>query len=204
MNFGIFKKKAVLYSFLGILFVAVAAGAAYMYVSSTPEYALSSAGQAFREKDWEEFNRYVDIDSVLGTSADTLVEEYIRQSSMTESQIKLARSTIKFVRPQIISFFKELLVSQFFTISSEETNPSTEATSPSKGEVGNLKLQSMESVPIDDENTIVTILLHSSSHQEERRIKIKMTKEDNQWQAIEILNLPDVLKWSEVKNALSH
>ena len=209
MEFHFFKNRVFRILFLIIIAAGVLGAGGYYYITKTPEYSLKSAGSAIKEKDWEKFSKYVDTRSVLDKGADALVEEYISRQKLDANQSGFARSTVRFLKPQLIGIAEnQLRLSLFEENDTDSSSPTastaSSAKSPKKSDPKKLKLDRMESKYLGHDSTLVTVYLKSSdiNDKEERILKIKMIDRGNHWQAVEITNLPEVLKWPEAFDIL--
>ena len=209
MEFHFLKNRAFRILFLIIIAAGVLGAGGYYYITKTPEYSLKSAGSAIKEKDWEKFSKYVDTRSVLDKGADALIEEYITRQKLDANQSGFARSAVGFLKKQLIGIAEnQLRLSLFEENDTDNSSPTASTASstknPKKSDPKKLKLDRMESKYLGNDSTLVTVYLKSSdiNDKEERILKIKMIDRGNHWQAVEITNLPEVLKWPEAFDIL--
>lgn len=199
-----FKNKPFLIGFTIVVVLSLAGFGGYIYMTRTPEYSVHQAGDALRAKDWDKFNRYVDVRAVLDKSADALVEDYLKEQNLDAKQIGIARSAVHFLKPQIISLAENQIKITFFSfeddeVTSDSNTAAIESSKKPKKSPNRLKLESMTSEYLPNDFAIITIHFSSDdpNDREKKIAKVKMKKEKDHWQAIEILNLPEILKWPE-------
>lgn len=209
MNFS--KNKPFLIGFTLVLILSVVGLGSYIYMTRSPEYSLHQAGDALRAKDWDKFNRYVDVHTVLDKSADALVEDYLKEQSLDSKQMGIARSAVHFLKPQIISLAENHIKTTFFSFENEEPASDDAASFNDSKKVSTktpyrLKLDSMTSEYLPNDFAIVTVYFTSEdpSATEKKIAKVKMKKEKDHWQAVEVLNLPEILKWPESDRIFSN
>lgn len=205
-----FKNKLFLIGFTIVVILSLAGFGGYIYMTRSPEYSVHQAGDALRAKDWDKFNRYVDVRAVLDKSADALVEDYLKEQNLNLKQVGIARSAVHFLKPQIISLAENQIKITFFSFEDEEVNSDSnleaiESSKKPKKSPTRLKLDSMSSEYLPNDFAIVTISFSSDdpNDTEKKVAKVKMKNEKDHWQAIEILNLPEILKWPESNHIFS-
>jgi len=200
---NLLKKRSVLITLIIALLLAIAAAGAWFFFSKTPEYALTEAGLAFKGKDWQKFSRHVDLHSILDHGADDLLEEYIALQDIDPVAAKLARNAVRFIKPQLISFMEEQIKSTYFSESEPQNPPQPTPADPDaqpRPSSDRLKFDRLETVHNENNTAIVTAYFHSeNSPKEERIIQIKMTQQEDNWRAVQILNLGEVIQWPEAK-----
>jgi|GEM_PF-2633249 hypothetical protein len=204
---NLLKKRSALIALVVALLLALAAAGAWFFFSKTPEYALTEAGLAFKGKDWQKFSRHVDLHSILDHGADDLLEEYITLQGIDPQAAKLARNAVRFIKPQLISFMEEQIKSTYFSESNPQNPPQSAPADPDtqpRPSSDRLKFDRMETVHSENDTAIVTAHFHpESSPTEERIIQIKMVKQEDNWRAIQILNLNEVIQWPEAKEVFT-
>ena len=78
---AMFSKSQKMRFFLAIFLLLLATcgcGAWYFfYYTKTPEYGLEKIRMSFEKHDWQTFEKYVDLDALLGNSTETLIQAMI-------------------------------------------------------------------------------------------------------------------------------
>lgn len=207
MNLHFLKNRPFIIGFAVILIIGVLGIGTYHYISRTPEFSLKSAGTAVKEKDWDKFSKYVDIRSILDKGADNIIEEYITQQKLDANQSSFTRNTVRFLKPQIIGFVEAQIKLYLFSdedMTASASEPSKKISdSAKKSSSSKLKLTQMDSKYIGNDFAIATLHFQSENDPNSKRVlKIKMIDQDDHWQAIEITNLSEVLKWPEAMDIL--
>ena len=87
-----------------ILFIAVGG---YYFWTTTPTYSLYQAGLAWKNQDWDEFKKYVDVESVLENGLDAIVENQLSRAPIPEGAQATARKLIKLFKPQLLSILEK-------------------------------------------------------------------------------------------------
>lgn len=194
--------KFLLIGFVATLLLAGAGFLGYQYLTTTPEYSLKEAGVAFKEQNWDRFSTYVDVKSVLDKASSDVIEEYIVSQGLDEGQAKMARSAVRLFKTQILGLMEQQFKATFFDLEKDEKESSavskkdTEEQSKTKKSISKLKLKDMKTEYQKEGIALVTVLLENEK-KEKRIIKVQMVERKNYWQAVEITNFGEILKWSE-------
>lgn len=208
MDWEFIKKKVFLFSFLFVLLIAIFSGITYLYVTSLPEYSVREAGQAIQENDWEKFNQYVHLEAILEKSSDSLIEEYMTQKNMSESQKDQIRFTLKSHKSQIASFFESYIKAALFPNKSQNTSDSPivpkakSSTSPTPFNKNKLTLVDIQNKQQDSDTALLNLFLTSENNTTQKVVTLKLKKRASYWQIVEIININEVVRWPEVQNYL--
>lgn len=169
-----------------ILLVLCAAGAWFAYNSwkESPAYSLAKAGLALQENNSMMIEKYINIDSVLGDTVDTIVRESVKNygggenSDMMNIMIAGFASAMK---PHIVSALKQNILEG---IKKNSGNSSAEETAKSK-------IKSLKTLKKDDDLASVEVVLLLPEFEEELKLMLGMKKHSNYWRIEKIENLEE-------------
>lgn len=67
-------KKTYRFVFLGVILIISLTFTGYYFISGLPEYAVFKINKAIEHHNWKEFNKYVELDNILGESFELFAE----------------------------------------------------------------------------------------------------------------------------------
>ncbi len=193
---GIFKKIILC---LLVLIVA-AAGWYFLYWQRTPAYAAGEIQQAVQKKDWDLFQKRVDLNKVYSYALDDVLAELQIDG---KPQDRLAASLLKSIKKEVV---KELIRQTEMQFQEKAPTSKSMLDKPVKtltAYVGSsaLSLTDIFHIEEKDGKTIAHVKLHDKDLNKDFTWDVQLEKDVNgNWTATRILNLKEYLE--ERKNAI--
>ena len=179
-----------------IVFLAAVGG--YHFWTTTPTYSLRQAGLAWKNQDWEEFKKYVDVESVLKNGLDAIVEDQLSQAPIPEGAQATARNLVQLFKPQLLSILEKQVQDALLEKPDRQTakDLTTPDITPSlKTTARNWQLEQINVGKASDDEVLVSITLRSPNPNEPsiHQIHLRMADRGDHWQVTEIVNMPELL-----------
>lgn len=175
----------------------------FFYWVRTPVYSLNLAKEAAQKHDVEQFETYVDLDSLLPQAFDDSLAAYQEASGQKISDNPLAAGVIQLVKPQVVSAMKEGIekMVQGEKIDSRTNEPGKVnqaqemAAGMSKGILKKgLEVKDISTVSRRDGNAVVAIKVHDGKINGDYEFRLTMKQMDNgKWKVKKVSNLKDTI-----------
>lgn len=189
--------RARIFALVAFLILLIAAGGCYFW-TTTPTYSLRQAGLAWKNHDWDEFKKYVDVKSVLDYGLDAIAEDQIRRAPLPEGAQVTARNLVQIFKPQLLSILEKQV--QDALLENPDRQSKKDLTTPDitpslKTTARDWQLEQINVGKASDSKVSVLITLRPPNPNEPtvHQIQLRMVDRGNYWQVIEITNLPEVL-----------
>lgn len=167
---------------LGVLLVGgIAGGIWWINFWRSPAYSLGQLANAVQHKNWEGVQKYVDVDSVMGTAVDAAMRKALEQD--TSGFGALAAGLAQTMKPALIQQAKE-----GFKKSVEEGSSSATDTASFSDYFSAKRIKSTTYV---GEEAIVTVAVPGESGKE-FDLQLRMKRNGNYWRVIAIDNILDL------------
>ena len=190
-------RTRILYLVTFIVFLTAVGG--YHFWTTTPTYSLRQAGLAWKNQDWEEFKKYVKVESVLENGLDAIVEDQLSRAPIPEGAQATARNLVQLFKPQLLSILEKQV--QDALLEKPDRQPAKDPTAPDivpslKTTARDWQLDQISVGKALNEEVVVMITLRPPNPDElaVHQIQLRMADRGDHWQVIEIMNLPEVLK----------
>lgn len=196
------KKLLVVASILLTVIIAVG-GIIYWNYTGTPEYSLSQVEKAIEQRDLTSFQKYVDIEGVVNSLVDQVIEftsaqyENEAKDEWEQMGVELGKKLVKILKPTLVEILKQqiLMYIQTGKINNDE----------SKGNISTLKLwdkinreksalRGISYVKKEGKNAYVGLELFQEKYDTSLTLSLKMINKGGYWQIVEIVDLLEFLK----------
>lgn len=175
----------------------------FFYWVRTPVYSLNLAREAAQKHNVEQFETYVDLDSLLPQAFDDSLAAYQEASGQKISDNPLAAGVIQLLKPQVVSVMKDGIEK---LVQGEKTDPQTNesgkanqaqemAAGMSKGILKKeLEVKDISTVSRSDGNAVVAIKVHDGKIDGDYEFRLSMKQMDNgKWKVKKVSNLKDTI-----------
>lgn len=193
---------------LAVILIVVAAGVGWWYVNhytKTPEYTIKMVQEAVADHNKDKLYRYVDVDHMLDTASDAMLDGLVQASVPASGATKDAISglTMMFKSPVMLSL-KEA-VGNYVEFGSWN-NPGEKKDALGAIDANMvvyhlglpaITLQKLESMVIDGENgtAVAKVRIHQADAGEDFVLDVELTElADGSWQVYEITNFKDFVE----------
>ena len=184
-----------------LLILIGAAGWYFLYWQKTPAYAAGEIQQAVQRKDWDLFQKRVDLNKVYGYALDDILAELQIDG---KPQDRLAASLLKSIKKEVV---KELIRQTEIKFQEKAPVPKSMLDKPIQtltAYVGSSALSLTDIFQVEEKDglAIAHVKLHDKDLNKDFTWDVQLEKDVNgNWTATRILNLRKYLE--ERKNALS-
>ncbi len=180
-----------------LLILIGAAGWYFLYWQKTPAYAAGEIQQAVQKKDWELFQKRVDLNKVYGYALDDVLAELQIDG---KPQDRLAASLLKSIKKEVV---KELI--RQTEIKFQEKAPVSKSMLDKPIQtltayVGSSALSLTDIFQVEEKDglAIAHVKLHDKDLNKDFTWDVQLEKDVNSnWNAVRILNLREYLKERE-------
>jgi hypothetical protein len=185
-----------------LILLALAAGAAFyfLYFVRTPVYALNEARVALKEHDAAKFQRYVDLDSVMGNAFEDIIKAESKINNTDIFSNPFALGILHMLKPSVVELMKQEAVDKIAAKKEEEQRPADPVPDAMKRNMqrhiplSKLKLKDLQLSQQEGGETNADLVLHNTDLDKDFIAKLEMQKhEDGSWQIIKIKNLPELI-----------
>lgn len=199
---GMMKKRAgivilVLISILGF------GGYLYWKYIRSPKYSLLQARKAFEQHDIESFEKYVDIEGVIGNAVDQILEVEAQKQEPEDEWERLGKSfgigLVSLMKPQLIKLYKEQVV-KLVESGNFKGESKTEEKAPSSLSGLWNRVRGKNNFPniayIKKNGKLAYVGLNVFDKEDNAHLilELKMRNKGNYWQVAEISNLGKYIK----------
>lgn len=189
---------------IGIAAAILAALAFYFfYWVRTPVYSLNLAREAAQKHDADQFEMYVDLDSVLPGVFDDTLAAYEEISGQKLSDNALAAGVVQLVKPQVVSAMKEgvekLIEGEKPEEDAKKSGQASEAQQMAAGMSKTilkkgLQVKDISTVSRKDGNAVVSVKVHDGKIDGDYEFHLKMKQmESGKWKVKKISNLKETV-----------
>ncbi len=204
---------------IGALVVVLGALAFYfMYWTKTPEYSLNLVREAVKNHNTDQFERHVDLDSLLNKGYDDFIAYYLKTEGKDLGGFQtLAAGAAQMMKPSLVASLKSEILKSVSEVKEANTPTDTGKQDKTKQQVAvlndnaskiynkNVEVKGIKTDSQEPGVSIATIALHNNELEKDFDIKLKMNKlENGQWRVKEITNLIpllDNIKEAELEKA---
>ena len=203
------KNKKTL-ALIAILVVALLGAAFYFfYWLRTPAYALNQVRLAVKEHNTTKFERYVDLDSVLGNAFEDIIKAESKINNDNLFSNPFALSILHMLKPSVVSLMKQEALDRIATIPSKEekvVDPVPDAMRRNMERhipLDKLSLKDMQLTKQEGGIAIATLVLHNEALNKDFLAKLLMQANDaGDWQIRKVDNLAElIVQFSAAKKA---
>ena len=184
-------KKIILIVSVFILIILSMTGGWFLYYTKTPTYSLGIIKTAIEQHDLETFKEHVDIDTLLNSAIDDLIEnnDGIEKNA-------LASGVIKTLKPNMIEEFKkEIYASVEDTSINQKTSKNTSEVVKDSPLLKKKTIIGIGNTSKDGKVATVEIKVNDEALGEEFTFLINMReKKDGTWQVIKVSNIIEYIK----------
>ena len=203
----------------GLLVLVLGALAFYfLYWTKTPEYSLNLVREAVKNHNTEQFERHVDLDSLLNKGYDDFIAYYLKTEGKDLGGFQtLAAGAAQMMKPSLVASLKSEILKSVSEVKEANTPTDTGKQDKTKQQVAvlndnaskiynkNVEVKGIKTDSQEPGVSIATIALHNKELEKDFDIKLKMNKlENGQWRVKEITNLIpllDAIKEAELEKA---
>ena len=184
--------KKVIFACLIVLIGA--AGWYFLYWQKTPAYAAGEIQQAVQKKDWDLFQKRVDLNKVYGYALDDVLAELQIDG---KPQDRLAASLLKSIKKEVV---KELIRQTEIKFQEKAPVSKSMLDKPIKtltAYVGSSALSLTDIFQVEEKDGIAVahVKLHDKDLNKDFTWDVQLEKDVNgNWNAVRILNLREYLK----------
>lgn len=164
-----------------LLVALLGAGGGYWYWTGTPQYALRQASAAFEARDLPTFEKYVDVDSLVGSGIDALAAEASRDGGGGALGAAVAIMFRSKLQAELENGVRR----------SVEQGATFEGRDPRKTRflIGDVRRDGSLAFGR------VTVETRRGAVSERLDLELKLRPKDGHWQVVEVVNLPGL--WRE-------
>lgn len=176
-----------------LILIALAGGWYFFYWQDTPAYAAGEIQQAVQKKDWELFQKRVDMNQVYSYALDDMLEE-LKADKLPEH--KLAASLVKSIRKEVV---KELIRQTEIKFREEAPASNSLLDKPVKTLIayaGSSALSLTDIFQVEEKDGIATayVKLHDKELGKDFTWQVQLEKDVNgHWAATRIVNFKEYL-----------
>lgn len=203
----------------GLLVLVLGALAFYfLYWTKTPEYSLNLVREAVKNHNTEQFERHVDLDSLLNKGYDDFIAYYLKTEGKDLGGFQtLAAGAAQMMKPTLVASLKSEVLKSISEVKDANAPADTGKQDKTKQQVAvlndnaskiynkNVEVKGIKTDSQEPGVSIATIALHNKELEKDFDIKLKMNKlENGQWRVKEITNLIpllDAIKEAELEKA---
>ena len=183
-----------------LLIIIGAAGWYFLYWQKTPAYAAGEIQQSKQKKDWDVFQKRVDLNKVYGYALDDVLAELQIDG---KPQDRLAASLLKSIKKEVVKELirqTEIKFQEKAPVSKSMLDKPIQTLTAYVGSSA-LSLTDIFQVEEKDGHAIAHVKLHDKDLNKHFTWDVELEKDVNgNWTAVRILNLREYLE--ERKNAL--
>ncbi len=183
-----------------LLIIIGAAGWYFLYWQKTPAYAAGEIQQSIQKKDWDVFQKRVDLNKVYGYALDDVLAELQIDG---KPQDRLAASLLKSIKKEVVKELirqTEIKFQEKAPVSKSMLDKPIQTLTAYVGSSA-LSLTDIFQVEEKDGHAIAHVKLHDKDLNKHFTWDVELEKDVNgNWTAVRILNLREYLE--ERKNAL--
>ncbi len=183
---------------IAALALAVAGGGYYYFhvQTDTPEYAIKTVGESIAEHDVKEFHRVVNVDGVLDSGYNGLVDGMIAPAAVTspESEDMLKNFTQMFRTPLMLSL--KSAIDSYVATGAFKTDESVDIMKLiERIGLNNIEVRGVKNIEINDANrdeAFADLMLYQPELGREFPIQIVLTRtKDDRWQVNRVQNFQE-------------
>lgn len=189
---------------IALLMLAVAGSYAYRQMVTSPEYSLWQIKMAVDQHDLASFNKYVDIEGILGEFIDVALKQTPDvpkpESAAEEFGQTLGMGLIESMKPQLIQEGKKAISDAIetgdFGTTAENDSSSDKTLLGILKSLGDKKnsFKGIEYSKTDGEIAIVGLNIHHEEKNSDLLLELKMRNMGDYWQLARVNNLADVMQ----------
>ena len=196
---------------MGILLAVLAVGGggyvAYDYWTKTPQYALQQITMAYQSHDYPLFARYVDLDTLIPRTVDTLIESTLESTSRRHEAswaTNLTKGLTELLKPQMTSWIKERLAKMIetgdFTAKGKSATPDKPFAEGLEKSIAGRQFDGLRLEKIDYDGKLAFAHIRWEDKGDQETVVLRMRQaQDGNWQVIDIANLHDLLIKPQIK-----
>lgn len=199
-------RKTVIVLAAVMVLAAVGGYMGYRYWKGTPEYAISQIRESVEQNDIMLFRKYVDLDTLLDRSVDSLLETVTKDTEGEGLANDFARGLAKVLKPTLVSEMKKQIESWVETGRIPEPSEEAEKKESKLGEnvkikkLGRLQYQGTGEERREGKVCYVILKLHDTRYDCEYRPELMMRETPaGHLKVVEIANLAEVLQKMEAE-----
>ncbi|MDJ1504479.1 hypothetical protein [Xanthocytophaga agilis] len=201
--------RKYLYSITGAVLLGVGGWFGYQkYREAQPLFALLQIKDAYETHDLSLFKKHVAIESVVNNAIDQIMAQTISKTTSNQSadnEIKIATDIIAFVKPRLVETIGEQVYKAVETGSLNLENSGDLAITSLKDASGpfmngSYQFDEIENIEVHDTDALITLrFMPSDRHKKPFLLKCKMSKEEDDWKLVEILNTSELMELHNIK-----
>lgn len=181
-----------------ILLIAITGAWYFLYFIKTPVYSLKLAHDAIQTHNVDEFKKHVDVNSIIDSSYDEIVEAQldinnIKDSNMRSFLVSISQS----LKPKIVHTLTQIVYEKLAGTESttkEQVDPGEVQEFMDKTGINALKFKEIGSSTTTDGIADVPLVFHSDKLNKDITLHVEMRKNnDGTWQAFKIKNLKEYI-----------
>lgn len=194
---------------LAVVLIVVTAGVGWWYVNhytKTPEYTIKMVQEAVADHNKDKLYKYVDVDHMLDTASDAMLDGLVQASVPAAGATKDAISSLTMMFKSSVMLSLQEAVGNYVEFGSW-SNPGEKKDAMAAAVDANMvvyhlglpsiSFQKLESMVIEDENGIAVakVRVHQADIGEDFVLDVELTQiEDGSWQVYEITNFSDFVE----------
>ena len=200
------KKKKLLIGLAIFLFIILSIGICYWQYTKSPKYSLLQAKKAFEHHDLNNFEKYIDVKSIIDSLIDQLIEiNTEKEQPKNEWQLlgeALGRGLISVLKPKIIKSAR-LQIAKFIETGKLENgkqgNKSDEMNFSILGiwkKAGGEKIsfQGIKYIKKEGDTAYVGLKFYHKEYNTNLILELKMKDKGGYWQVVELSNFVNYMR----------
>lgn len=194
---------------VGVIVLLLAGGGFFFFHSNknTPEYAMEQVEKSIKSHDKKEFHRLVNVDSVLNSGYDEIVEGLTdSDKSMSIEAREAVKNFTQMLKSPLILSLKSAIDSYVETGEFKESENAGVKELLGRTGIDKIEFRDVENISVNPENdreAVADIKIFQSELGHEFVLKTVLQKdENNQWQIVSVQNFRDfIMQIGEVRRA---
>lgn len=198
---------------LAVILIMVTAGVGWWYVNhytKTPEYTIKMVQEAVEDHNKDKLYKYVDVDHMLDTASDAMLDGLVQASVPATGATKDAISSLTMMFKSSVMVSLQEAVGNYVEFGSW-SNPGEKKDAMAAAVDANMvvyhlglpsiSFQKLESMVIEAENgtAVAKVRVHQADTGEDFVLDVELTQiEDGSWQIYEITNFSDFVEAMQV------
>ena len=188
--------------FLLFIIIAALAGAAFyfLYFIRTPIYALNAARQAMQQHDVAKFERYVDVNSVMGSAFEDIIKAESQINNDNLFSNPFAISILHMLKPSVVELMRQEALDRIAAKpadSAKSADPVPDAMKRNMERhipLDKLTIKDLQLTKTDANGAVASLALHNAYLEKDFIAQLQMTVNDKgDWQIKKVDNLAQLI-----------